>query len=460
MSASIPALYSSISASRARRRRLRVGWIIACAVWTGTAYAQYPTEGTAALPYAPYWWSPQRLEEIQFVPLLWFNDIDGSSGSCCVIGLGARNELGPATLWWGIAFGTGGEGGQPAAIEGAVELSNGGISFRHLHGRNGFDARYEVIARRSDSALSLSLGVGSVWVDDPRYLETVIMFECPSNAPSAPCEERPVPYTWSEGRDDAITAVAEWGRGVRKAPRFTVTTAVGLKVAGGEHEYLRGEATSILAGNLRSARWWARLAGGWASNRAPQQRRFLLQGADAITQWLNPYLAARGALFQDVPYFVQGGPHLRAYVETQPMVKSYLGLSGELSREASHPSGFRGRLGVFGEAAWTPGIPSPVGPADLNPNGDLLFDWQQLPEGVGNAQGQFRASVLQIPSVWADAGITATGAYKRIAVMFSFPLWVSEPSFGSDPLTGDERRAFAIRWNLTVIFFPSSESGE
>ena len=414
--------------------------------------------GAAALPAVPYWWSPERLGDVDLLPLLWFNEIDGGhdvfgNSACCVVGVAGRSELGLATVWFGIGFGLEGGGGQPVAIEAAVHMKNGFFSYRQLHGRNGFGGGYQLVSGPNPESASFILGLEADWLSDGRYLGTLITFDCPSNSSSAPCEEEPIPYTWSEGRDHAVTGQLDWGGGVTGSPRFRATTAIGLKVFGGQHEYLRTELESQLRGSFGTTDWWARAAGGWVSNDVPQQRRFLLEGVEPIVRWLNPYLDARGALLEDVPYFVKGGPYLRAYSETRPLVKSYLGLAGELSRRARLESGVWGRIGVFAEAAWTPGIPDIVGPADITPDADFLFEWEKLPAGEGEELGQFRASALEISELWGDAGISLTGGYSHVAVTVSLPLWVSEPAFATEP----EKNAFALRWALTIEFFPGQD---
>jgi hypothetical protein len=124
-----------------------------------------------------------------------------------------------------------------------------------------------------------------------------------------------------------------------------------------------------------------------------------------------------------------------------------------LSREAETTSGFWGRVGLFLEAAWTPGIPDVLGPEGLNPEGQLLFDWRELPEGEGEAQGEFRSCVLRVPKLWADGGVSFTGGYDKVALTLSFPLWASNSAFADQPITGNVK-PFALRWSFNVIFFP------
>ncbi len=191
----------------------------------------------------------------------------------------------------------------------------------------------------------------------------------------------------------------------------------------------------------------------------PQQRRFLLTGADPMTRWLDPYLDARNALFSDVPYHVPGGPDLRAYQATRPLVKRYIAASGTIRRAAGSPAGVWGRLGGYLAAAWTPGIPDRLGPEQLNEAADLLFDWQELPEGEGKASGRFRARSLEVSKLWADAGLVLTGGYRKVAVSLWFPIWASQAAFAGDPILGDQEGAFALRWALTIAFVPQSHPG-
>ncbi len=442
---------SSISTSAARI--VLIVTLLAAAV--GPGLAQTSPRGLAALPHVPYWWTAKGIPDIDLVPLLWFNDIDGG-----VIGAAGRGRLGQATLYFGLAFGTLGSGGQPAGIEMAAELENGGLSFRKLSGRLGLSLAHQAISPKSEGAVAVSFGVASVRVDDPRYLDTITFFDCPANAPSFPCTPSPAPYTWSAGTDNSLTGSISWGDGVLSSPAFQGSALAGLKIFGGEHEYLRAELSAATAGPVGPHRWWTRLAAGFASEKSPQQRRFLLEGADPVTRWLNPYIEAPGALFADIPYFVPGGPNLRAYEETRPLVKSYVGLSAALDHWLQNESGFWGKVAAFGEAAWTPGVPATVGPETINRQGDFLFDWEKLPEGEGKERGQFRAGVLPLPKLWADAGIGISGGYRQLAVTLSFPLWASEPAFATPPIGGggDSRSAFALRWNLSVLFVLNAEA--
>lgn len=414
----------------------------------------------AVLPAVPYWWTASEAVPIDLTPLLWFNEIDGGKGpdsACCVIGIAGRHRLSRVTLWWGLGFGLEANGGTPAAIEAAIQHSSGGIlSFRSLHGRVGFTALYPALRRPSGARVSV--GVSGVWVADARYLQTVPLFDCPTNAPASLCVSVDAPYGWSAGRDYALEAEGTHGTGDWDRPWLRAGLSIGVKAAGGDHSYARIEAESRVGGDVGPARWKARFAGGWSSEGAPQQRRFRLEGAGSIRRWLNPYLDARGALFEDQPYFVEGGPHLRAYTETKPLVFSYVAASGELSREGRTEAGLWGRIGLFLEAAWTPAVPGVVGPEELNEEGDLLFDWRELPEGEDEARGRFRARVLEVPKVWADGGLSFTGGYDRVALTLSFPLWASESAFADEPFSG-ERKPFALRWSFNITFFPMGRAG-
>jgi hypothetical protein len=432
------------------------------------AIGQWEITGKAGLPAVPYWVTarhdlgidqvPVRLD---LIPLLWFNDVDGNSSGCCVLGAAARAHVGTATLWFGLGFGTDAKAGAPAAIEAAAEVNGGAVAFRKLHGRIGFSALYPITYPSEPGSLEVdrvSLGFQTVWLDDARYLETVTFFECPE-APAPPCAEVETAYTWSEGRDNSILAEAAWGRGDWSQPRLRGSAIAGLKLGIGEHEYLRVELEALVADRLDFAHLDARFAAGWASNAAPQQRRFLLEGADPITRWLNPYIEAREALFNDIPYYVPGGPDLRVYEETRPLVKRYVAASGQLSRATGTEDGLWGRLAAYLAAAWTPGIPDRMGPEEMNEGGDLLFDWRKLPEGEGEEQGQFRARSLEVSEIWADAGLQITGGYRLVAVTLSLPLWASQPAFAGESIFGGKKSAFGLRWALSVTFFPRGHPG-
>jgi hypothetical protein len=434
-----------------------------CPLLPLSAHAQWDLRAKAALPALPYWLTLDRGREIDFVPLLWTNEIDGDSSGCCVLGAAIRQRLGPANVWVGLAFGTDPDGGTPAAIETAVEIDGGTVAFRRLHGRNAFSVRYPLYiseAAHPGELDRVSVGVSAIWTYDGTYADSVPYFDCPSEAPSLPCAEVKAPYAWSTGRDHALVAEGAWGRGEWSAPRFEGSLVMGLKAAGGDHGYLRAELTSRVAGRVGQAGWTAWLSGGWSSEHAPQQRRFLLHGADPITRWLNPYLDAEGALLADIPYFVPGGANLRAYEATRPLVKGYLGAGGEIGREIETDIGVWGRVAAFAEAAWTPGIPDRLGPEELNEDGSLLFDWEELPAGEGKPLGQFRARSLEVAEIWADAGLALSAGYDKLAVTLSLPLWASEPAFAGEPISGGAKKAFALRWALSVAFYPHGRPGE
>lgn len=407
--------------------------------------AQSALPRLSALPAIPYWWNPPQQFELEALPLAWYNDLDG-----LVFGSAAEWRLNSATVWSGLGVGLKGDGGFPAGFEAAAEFGASRFSFRTLHGRNAFTVQFLDIWRSIRP--HISVGITGLALTDDRYVENVPLFDCPSAAPSAPCSEVPTPYDWSVGRDHAVELTLGLGEQENGTVRVDAVLAGGLKVAGGDHEYLSAEAGLRKWGQLSSARWTTRLASGWVSNRAPRQRRFRLDGASSIIRWLNPYLEANGAVLEEVPYFVPGGGHLRAYEDTRPLVKSYLGLSGAISREHALWRRFWGGIAAFAEAAWTPGLPDPVGPEDLSPDGDLLFDWQQLPAGEGRELGRFRARVLSVPEIWADAGLAFTGGYERLAVTISLPFWASASAFAGESLSDNEKRAFVPRWNLTITF--------
>ncbi len=267
-----------------------------------------------------------------------------------------------------------------------------------------------------------------------------------------------MPYPWSDGEDHALVAELEGGTGAWGSPQLRGSLTAGLKLLGGDHDYGRGELAATVVGRLGQADWSAGVAGGWTSGDAPLQRRFLLEGADPASRWLNPYLDARGALFSelpfvggDVPYYMPGGPNLRSYEATRPLVKRYVAASGDLGRRVESARGVWGRLAGFLTVAWLPGLPERLGPEDLRVNGPILFDWRELPTGEDREQGRFRARVLEVPAIWADAGLAVSGGYDRVAVMLSFPFWSSEPGFASEP-AGGTKKAFALRWTLTLSF--------
>lgn len=422
-----------------------------------SAVAQWNVVPKAALPSIPYWWTIDSGRDMALVPLLWTNDIDGGSGGCCVIGLATRAGIGPRKLWLGLAFGTDPDAGAPAGLEIAAEIESGTVGFRSLHGRSGLAAFYPIRIFGADAVgrgSRLGLGISSVWLHDDRYLNTLPFFECPAQAPSAPCEQVDTPYPWSAGQDNALAAELTWGSGEWRAPYLNASFGAGVKAAGGDHDYARAELTAEVRGRASRADWRIRMAGGWSSGDAPLQRRFLLHGADPVTRWLNPYLDVKGGLFDDIPYFAPGGPHLRAYEATQPLVKRYVAALTEVGRAAASVSGFWGRLDGFFELAWTPAIPDRLGPEAINADGALIFDWRELPAGEDQAQGRFLARSLEVSEIWADAGVSLTGGFRNLAVQVSSPFWASEPAFASGPIGDGEKKAFAARWTLSVLFFP------
>ncbi len=428
------------------------------ALWLspGAVSGQWAGVPKAAMPQVPYWWTALPDQRFGLVPLAWTNDVDGADRGCCVLGAAARYQRNATTLWFGIGFGTDPQGGAPAAIEAAAEIEGGTIAYRQLHGRGGFSGLYPIHVRNDGGASPgsrVALGLSAVWLDDPRYLEPVVFFDCPATAPSVACAPVETPYPWSDGSDHALAVEAEWGRGDWRRPRLGVNLVAGLKPIGSTWEYIRLEGVAAVVDSLAGSRLEGRLSAGWASSAAPLQRRFLLDGADPITRWLNPYIEAAGALLSDVPYFTPGGPQLRAYGATRPLTKRYIGAAGALSREGHTREGLWGRASVFLEAAWTPGLPDRFGPEQINAESSLLFDWRELPDGEDKAQGRFRARSLQVAEIWADAGLAFAGGYDRLAVTVSFPIWASAPEFANEPLRGD-KKAFALRWTLTVTFFP------
>ncbi len=424
------------------------------------ALAQLPSVAQASLSHVPYWWRVRHDDGVDAVPIVWINDVDGGgSAGCCAVGAAGRLRSETATVWFGLAFGSSPDAGAPAAIEAAVEINGGTIAFRSLHGRSGFAGRYPVWQRNApghDQLEQISLGLSALWLDDERYLETVPLFDCPADAPSAPCAEVETPYPWSEGSDQAIAAEALWGGGDWLQPRISTNLVVGLEVVGGERNYFRWETDLHVTDSLGVSQLDTRLSAGWASGNAPLQRRFLLEGADPVSRWLNPYLDGRGALLGDLPYYMPDGPRLRSYTATRPLVKRYIAASAELSRWWETRLGFAYAVTGFLAAAWTPAIPDRLGPEALNPDGAVLFDWRELPAGEDEALGRFRARSLEKSEIWADAGLAVSGSYDRVRVTVSVPVWASAADFASQPIGGGEKKAFALRWTLSIAFIAAN----
>ncbi|UCF19529.1 MAG: hypothetical protein JSU87_16670 [Gemmatimonadota bacterium] len=427
-----------------------------------TMAGQWAGVPKAALPEVPYWWPVVTDQSLGVVPLAWTNDVDAVDGGCCVVGAAARYERNSTMLWFGIGFGTDPEGGAPAALEAGAEIEGGTVAYRQLHGRGAFSGFYPVHLRSGGGRVEqdrVGVGLSAVWLDDPRYLEPFVFFDCPEAAPSVACSPVQTSYPWSDGRDHALAVEAELGTRNWGLPRLEGNLVVGLKALGSTWDYVRLEAAAAVVDSVVGARLEGRLSAGWSSTEAPLQRRFLLDGADPITRWLNPYIEAAGALLSDVPYFTPGGPHLRAYGATRPLTKRYIGAAAELSEEEHTREGLWGRASIFLEAAWTPGLPDRFGPEQINAESTLLFDWRELPDGEDQAQGRFRARALKVAEIWADAGISFAGGYDKLAVAVAFPLWASAPAFADEPITG-EKKAFALRWTLTLTFYPTGRPAQ
>jgi hypothetical protein len=139
-------------------------------------------------------------------------------------------------------------------------------------------------------------------------------------------------------------------------------------------------------------------------------------------------------------------------------VKRYLAAGGEIARDIETDVGAWGRVAGFAEAAWTPGIPDRLGPEQLNEGGSLLFDWQELPAGEGEPLGRFRARSLEVNEIWADAGLALSAGYDKLAVTISLPLWASDPAFAGEPISGGDKKALALRWALSISFFPQGRA--
>lgn len=425
--------------------------------------AQWDVTPKAALPAWELWWPTAPDAEIATIPLLWTNDVDGGGEGCCVVGAGARYRTGPGTLWLGVGFGTSAEAGAPAALEVAAEIEGAALAFRHLHGRNAVSAFLPLTPRQGrrsgDGRFRMSAGASGNWMYDDRYAETFVAFNCPADAPAAPCQQVETAFAWSEGRDYSVVAEATLGLASRRG-RLSAGVIGGLKVLDGDHDYLRAEVEVERTRRWRSAALRLRLAGGWASGDAPLQRRFHLGGADPVTRWLNPYLDAQGALLSGGHYYAPGGPGLRAYTESRPLVKRYLAARGEIGRSRALENGLRGGISLFLEGAWTPGLPDRIGPEEFDLSGPILFDWRDLPAGEGRERGQFMARVLSLSEIWADAGFALTGGYKVVSVTVALPIWASEPALADEPVGGGERKAFAARWSFTVAFSLTADEME
>jgi hypothetical protein len=420
------------------------------------ASSQWNVTPKAALPSWPLWWTGFPAEGVEVIPLLWSSDVDGSGEGCCVLGAAMRRRSGSATLWLGLAAGTDPDAGTPAAFEIAVEVKGGAVAFRRLHGRNGFAAFVPLAPGASERWLGLpvrvSAGLSGTWIYDERYVQSVVLFDCPVDAPAVPCRQREAPYPWSEGRDYAFALEGVLGDGSGSALNATLSLIGGLRALDGDHDYLRVEAIGERTGNSGAVEWAVRLGAGWASGDAPLQRRFHLDGGDPITRWLNPYLDARGALLSEVPYHVPGGAGLRAYHDARPLVKRYVAARGEVRRTVTTTGELWGRMSAFLEGAWTPALPERIGPDGFDSRSALLFDWRDLPPGEGEALGQFMARVLNPPEVWADVGLSATGGYHSFSVTLAVPFWASEAALADEPLAGGRKKALGPRWSLTVAF--------
>lgn len=391
-------------------------------------------------------------------PFLGFNDADGVTVGGWVRGSTAEE----AAVW--VAIGAAPR--EPArvltAVEAGAELGAVTAWFKGTEGRRGFGASY---ARDLEGGWRITLAAEEAALVDDAYLRRIFFFDCPGDAPAAPCDSVRAPYDWSARPDRAleIRAVREpadrpirWGVALRGAPG----------ALGAEPAYAQARAEALWSRETAERRLDLRLAAGWATRRAPLQSRFFLHGAGPLARWTNPYLRSRGAPFDRISYFAPGGAHLRAYGRTAPLLRRFAAVAAAASRSVELPPPLSGRVGVFVEAAWLPGAPDAYGRDDLHEGSAVLIDWARLTPGEEEAGGRFSAGVLDLPRLLADAGLSAglTLPYG-LDIELSLPLWVSHGFLADrahdllDPLGDGEDRALGLRWALTVTLAAPSAPG-
>lgn len=402
-----------------------------------------------APPLEPLWRSIEADPGFDLFPLLSFNDRDG-------VAVGAWMRWRPTSeslVWVAAGAGLGNPARAPSMLELGARDGPGQGWFKSTEGRRGFGAAYRFDLK---DGLTVTVAAEEASLTDARYLRRVFFFACPGDEPAAPCDSTAAPLQWSTEPDRAaevrVRSSAQagsptWEVALRGVPALLDPPAAYAQV--------RAEAAVQRPWGLQVVT--VRAATAWTSRETPLQSRFFLHGAGPLERWSNPYLRSRGAPLDRIAYFVPGGAHLRAYGRTTILVRRFVSLAASLHRGVALPLGLSGSIGAFAEASWLPTAPDAIGRAAMRTDAAVLFDWARLTAGENEAGGRFSASVLDLPGVLADAGVSASvRAPLGITVELHVPLWASAPEFADrahdllDPAGDGEDRALGLRGSLTV----------
>lgn len=440
-----------------RSPRLWPAWpaCLACVACLAAAYpATAQVQRAPAPPLDPVWRSIDSDPGVELLPFVSFNDRDG-----VVTGAWVRWRPSAESDVW-VAAGGGFRDPERTPTVFEVGAREAGVEawFKLTEGRRGFGASY---AFDLGDALAATVAAEEASLVDERYLPRILFFQCPGDAPAAPCDSVRAPLAWSADPDRAaevrlgsLPAAGEihWQVALRGAPSFL----------GADRAYLQARAEAVWQRTAGLRTLTLRFATGWTSADTPLQSRFFVHGAGPLERWTNPYLRSRGAPLDRIAYFDPGGAHLRAYGRTSVLVRRFAAFAATARRRLDLPLGLAGSAGAFAEVAWLPGAPGALGRAAITEEAAVLFDWAKLTAGEGEGGGKFSAGVLEIPSFLADAGFSASvRAPLGIEVEAHLPLWASAGELADRAhdlldLRGEgEDRPLGLRGTLTVRLHPS-----